>query len=692
MSIGRWTNALVSGINETNLSLANFNVDFSLIRVTAPEEYLPLGHAMSVQRRQTAEEGPVHQTARRLGALFSQVAPKTPKLMKAFGQRVSEIMRTPGANPKGSASDGPFRNFVGIDATSIWASATSGPAAISVLLLACMLARKIDDAKASIALWVELISLRQAEIRRYAEVEGHFLDASVLASQQRILRDDIAAFDSSVRSWLSVADQVMFKKWKQLDLILQNLSMPQMHSHSGLQYAKVISAWTNSLTGFEELLEGRPQTITDSSLLLALSAWHLYPNLLVLSSEVKNVLFNDKLMPQQAVVTVGLLPKATDDDSGAFRWSLALSHLKYYGDPVRVDVTDNTRVTIQELELITFGALLSHWEVPPALTLDAASWIFNLAVKLEQPFPRGPPAWFSPLARAAQTYLSARGDDFTDYQALIKCGRRRSHRVLSTSDEQLPPFLGLTNPHLLRSMGLPPGREANIEYLRSMGLAIDLPTRRFVLAYQQTFTSNRTKRKLRANIVATLIPHRRLSGKRDREGTQKHMTVHARWISLINGTFEELCIDYTPDEISDFLGAAKHEEIYIFPFNGSRLVFQLADKYTSETMVWTNAPAFYQDDSPMSHCQPTSTEGGHLQCSCFGNPNWKYSTGLSTEMNRVLQTSSDPWHPFENDIYGWIESGYSRQQILTALSDKGMNPCPRFVRLVYPYDFCTCCV
>ena len=111
------------------------------------------------------------------------------------------------------------------------------------------------------------------------------------------------------------------------------------------------------------------------------------------------------------------------------------------------------------------------------------------------------------------------------------------------------------------------------------------------------------------------------------------MTVHARWISLINGTFEELCIDYTPDEISDFLGAAKHEEIYIFPFNGSRLFFQLVDKYTSETMVWTNAPAFYQDDSPMSHCQPTSTEGGHLQCSCFGNPNWKYSTGLSTEMN-----------------------------------------------------------
>lgn len=91
MSLGKWTNAFVAGTNENNLSLANINLDFSLVKVTVPDEFLPLGRAMSLQRRQTAEEGPVHQTARRLGALFSHIAPKPPNLSR---HSVKEFQRS----------------------------------------------------------------------------------------------------------------------------------------------------------------------------------------------------------------------------------------------------------------------------------------------------------------------------------------------------------------------------------------------------------------------------------------------------------------------------------------------------------------------------------------------------------------------------------------------------------------------
>src|SRR5438045_3414225 len=164
MSIGRWTNTLVAGINENSLSLANFNFDFCVIKVTAPDEYAALGEGMSAKRRHDAENGILHQTARFLGALFSQLIPSTPSLHRSFGIRASEITQAPGANPRGSPNDGPFKDWVGLDAASIWACATSGPASISVVLLACMLARKISDPKVSVSLWVELISMRQAEI------------------------------------------------------------------------------------------------------------------------------------------------------------------------------------------------------------------------------------------------------------------------------------------------------------------------------------------------------------------------------------------------------------------------------------------------------------------------------------------------------------------------------------------------
>jgi hypothetical protein len=44
-------------------------------RAEAPQEFAGLGNSLTRSRRALAEDGPVHQTARRLGALFESIVP-----------------------------------------------------------------------------------------------------------------------------------------------------------------------------------------------------------------------------------------------------------------------------------------------------------------------------------------------------------------------------------------------------------------------------------------------------------------------------------------------------------------------------------------------------------------------------------------------------------------------------------------
>jgi hypothetical protein len=304
MALGRLTNSLFSGTVDTNFSLATVNADFSLIRVSAPEAFEPLGRSLSMRRRLNAEEGPSHQAARRLGALFASLIPSTPNLVKAYGQRSSEIMGSPGVNPTPSHADGPFQDFVGADGTSIWAAATSGIASIGVLLLACMVARRFDDPKISTAIWVELVAERKKELIKAFHNQEIVTEASVIAGRQQITREDLAKFDASARAWLGSADQTQQSRQKKLMLILKNIPSPVSVGVS--TYAKVINAWTSAMMGLENLLVGMPQEVQNSVIILALSAWHLYPNFIVLSTETKQVDFSDSLFPKAAAVTVGL--------------------------------------------------------------------------------------------------------------------------------------------------------------------------------------------------------------------------------------------------------------------------------------------------------------------------------------------------------------------------------------------------
>jgi hypothetical protein len=170
-SLSRLTAALGSATNEFTVAAAALNFDFSLMKVEVPVEFQSIGGQLSSKRRNDAESGAPHRTARILGALFEDVLPATPRLVKAYGTRVSEILDS--ANQKGPDASryGMFKGFTGADGTSIWAAATSGPGALQIQLLTCMLARLWEGPEAT-SVWAEIIKERKKEIATKFENAG----------------------------------------------------------------------------------------------------------------------------------------------------------------------------------------------------------------------------------------------------------------------------------------------------------------------------------------------------------------------------------------------------------------------------------------------------------------------------------------------------------------------------------------
>ncbi|KAH6688096.1 hypothetical protein BKA61DRAFT_429283, partial [Leptodontidium sp. MPI-SDFR-AT-0119] len=142
MGIGRVTGSLTALYNENTAALINNSFDFTLVKLEAPAEFHGVGSTISRRRKDDAEDGRLHRTARRLGALFGEILPSTDDLFRAYGTRVSEICTMPSINPREDSSrEGIFASHIGADTASIWAAVKSGSAAIAVHLLGCMLAR-----------------------------------------------------------------------------------------------------------------------------------------------------------------------------------------------------------------------------------------------------------------------------------------------------------------------------------------------------------------------------------------------------------------------------------------------------------------------------------------------------------------------------------------------------------------------
>ncbi|MCJ1387283.1 hypothetical protein MMC18_000124 [Xylographa bjoerkii] len=540
MSFGKTTNSILSGTNENSVSLANFNLDFALMKVEVPIEFAGIGSALSTRRRNDAEEGVSHRTARKLGALFEQIIPSTPKLITACGLRVTEIIKKPGVNPEGSQKHGPFKTFVGADGTAMWAAATSGISALGMYLLASLLARAWD-AKEACSIWVELVKGRQKDIQESCERNCLVSDLSLLAALQDISRQDLAVWDASTRAWLRSADQAMSWEQKQLMLILENINIP--FNGGPTTYGKVVGAWQQAMIGMENLLCGRPQSVSNGSVLLALSAWHLYPDLIVFSNETTNIKFKDPLIPRNGIVTIGLQSANLIDKRG-IQWSLTLSHLRYYGGPVEAITADFSRVSFEQLQLITLGSMLDSWMVRSQDLLFAARWLDALWCILISTHAQDQTHsssmgfdWLDILVQAARELIVSEEKGNPESLLLVKYGKRRAKTFLCRNPGVTRPFFGLRNPYVVAGLKEKTDIECGIRYLREMAESTGLKAEDAIICYAHEQPEGSP---FRCFEYATAVPHRMTSRKRNADGISVTEMVHARWLIAMHVGFHRL--------------------------------------------------------------------------------------------------------------------------------------------------------
>ncbi|KAF1818579.1 uncharacterized protein K489DRAFT_384767 [Dissoconium aciculare CBS 342.82] len=447
------TAALTSVTQETTVALANLNFDFALFKVEAPQEYSGVGQYLSKKRRDAAENGKEHIIARRLGALFGQALPATPTLIKAYGTRCSEIAKEAAAKQKYVRSKTLFDDWIGADATSIWAAATSGKGAIAVHLLACMLAR-IWTAHEATAIWEELIENRKADLGTADSADPMDI-SSLAASRIEITRDQISRWDASARAWISVADGVKKKQQTQLMLLMSNLSLPI--SKGGGVYDSVMSAWKGAMEIMEKVLNHTSQSVQDGAGLVGLASWHLYPDIYALRAVVKTVKFNDPLVPSDVLVTLGAGHSSSTDDTSV-HWSLPLACLRYYGDPVPSSTTmavTSSRLSMLECWFVILGSTMSTWG---DLTQDldsACKFIIALSdyvVFGVSPQLRRETTWLQHLSHAAQEFLTSREPERDMFQKLIARGSRRYAHFLAPLEGHPGGMFGLDSVRTLISM------------------------------------------------------------------------------------------------------------------------------------------------------------------------------------------------------------------------------------------------
>lgn len=434
-AVGKIQAAWAAASNETTLALANLNFDFSLIKVEAPVEFKDLGAALSIKRRSAAEHGTSHSTARKLGSLFEQILPSTPRLFKAYGLRASEIAQSPLVNPKGNKAYGPFAEHTGVDGTTIWAAATSGTSALAVHLLACMLAR-IWSASEAIGIWEQILVARKKELLDFSDTGAIHLQ-SLAAAQLSLSREQLADWDASARAWLRAADAVKKIRQKQLNLIVENLDIPVNRKMD--VYTSVMQAWKTAMITMDKLVGGMGHSVQDGSVLLGLSSWHLYPDIIVLGKMTAEMKQGDGLIAPGGIVTIGLQGVNANHDRGVY-WSLPLAHVRFYGDPIKAEGSislDSSRVSIDQLLLVALGSLIASWSPHGSNVKDSLKLLPIMWQSCESEIARNRDSkakrtflemnWLRLLAESSSQYLVSSDRDQEVLRRLINLGQRRAH-------------------------------------------------------------------------------------------------------------------------------------------------------------------------------------------------------------------------------------------------------------------------
>ena len=392
--------------------------------------------------------------------------------------RASEIAASPSVNPKGNKANGPFAEHAGVDGTNIWAAATSGTSALAVHLLACMLAR-IWSASETIGIWEQILAERKKKLLEFSDTGGIHLQ-SLAAAQLSLSREQLADWDASAQAWLRAADMAKNVPQKKLALIVENLDIPVNRNID--VYTSVIQTWKTAMTTLDNLVGGMGYRVQDGSVLLGLSSWHLYPDIIVLGKVTKELKQGDTLIAPGGIVTIGLQSVDAVHNRGVY-WSLPLAHVRFYGDPIQSEgfvSLDSSRVSIDQLLLVALGSLVALWSghssnIKNSLQLLSTMWQScepEIAAHRDSPAKRHflEMNWFRLLAESSSQYMSAESRDQEQLKRLINLGQRRA--CFFGSHKGVTPCLGLTASALVRIMK---DEDSKISWLRRFAARYKTP-------------------------------------------------------------------------------------------------------------------------------------------------------------------------------------------------------------------------
>ncbi|KAF7537154.1 hypothetical protein G7054_g4005 [Neopestalotiopsis clavispora] len=610
-------------------AIVHLNVDVSLFKCEAPPAFHPIGSALTQRRKDEAENGKIHEIAFKLGRLFNDIIPPTPTLITAYGRRASEIMSNEAINPHGTDADGFFKDHIGVDARSLWAAATSGPSAICMHLLGCMLAKAWSPAQAT-GLWFELIQERKKELKAMSS-GGHVYREVVEAAQQELERSELAQWDSCMRAWIRRAEQTQLSRHHQFNLIAGNIELPW--TKTGTTYQRVIKSWIKSMETMEDLLNNLPQEATDRALLHAIESWHLYPNLLVFQgTDTVVVHLNDPLLPSSAILSLGL-EYSGQSKHETNSWSLALSHLRHYGSSVKVtSPRSQPRLNMSKVWLIALGNILRQWQVENSRIEDAVDWFRQLGGLLRR-YPRSKSKTLTWLWRISDACCEVLGQGEPEKEhdlSVIKYGFRRATHFLDSNPMFTMPFFGLCNPHCMTAMEVTGDINRGIVYLRKACASVNLTGFNAAICYEKPLDTGVTYHEWATVRDGSWQHH---------DGTERNS--HVRWIYYSTKENSKKGYDlekYSMQSLLDRKVEIERIGEACFIIHDREGQPSTGDGDDSQHLLWKNPPFMFADGSGNAHINAVSQDLAKLHYQVWVKEEKGYSSSSSSSSSSTLSS------------------------------------------------------
>ncbi|KAI1455912.1 hypothetical protein F4805DRAFT_434667 [Annulohypoxylon moriforme] len=266
-------------------------------------------------------------------------------------------------------------------------------------------------------------------------------------------------------------------------------------NHLNDPYDSVMLAWKDAMTAMNNLVKGIPMRVVNGAIPLGMSAWHLYPNLNVLSQGPDLILQNDPLIGRTGILTIDSEIRAEGQEG--IRWSLPLSYMRYYGPPIKTEqiiAVDRSRISMNQFGFVLLGCAMSQWRDLLKPVFKAINLMMKLHEALRNLISRSSrcisriqgltarSSWIGQLLKAAEDFGMTDGDEQEVAMKLIQYGRRHGEFLCDITDHP-PPCFGLCEPSLMLRML--DGPEPRIAYLRALAKHWNISNANYVIQYQQ---------------------------------------------------------------------------------------------------------------------------------------------------------------------------------------------------------------